>query len=81
VRTTVWLVTKVGSSWCSSCSPRLALVPYSTWLVAGSSVVQVMVAPVAVMSMAATSEITGAVRSGVMKVKSPERPSRPRSIG
>ena len=42
------------------------MVPYSTWLVAGSLVVQVMVAPLVLMLPAATALITGGVVSAVM---------------
>ncbi|MBO0797249.1 MAG: hypothetical protein J2P31_00345 [Blastocatellia bacterium] len=55
--------------------PYDAVVPYSTWLSEFLSVVQVIVALVAVMPTAATLDITGGVVSGrdvVVKVKSPE---------
>jgi hypothetical protein len=58
--------------------PYWSVSPYSTWLVAPSSVVQVMVAPVWVMPLAVTLEITGGVIStSVVKVLSPDSAQRP----
>ena len=59
---TEWAVTRLVSSVVDE--PYDALVPYSTWLSAASSVVQVMVAPLLVRLPDCTALTTGAVASG-----------------
>ena len=70
---TLWEVTSVISKEVKF--PLVALSPYSTWLSASSSVVQVIVAVVAVVSLAWILVSTGGVVSEggpVVKVKSPD---------
>lgn len=59
---TEWLVTKALSDGLKD--PRDEVVPYSAWVVAGSLVVQLIVAPLVVTLPVATPEITGGVVSG-----------------
>ncbi len=50
--------------------PYVSVFPYLTWLVAGSFVIQVMIALDSVMLETLTPEIVGAVLSAVAKVVS-----------
>ncbi len=59
---TEWLVTKALSDGLRD--PREDVVPYSAWVVADSLVVQLIVAPLVVMLLVVTPEITGGVLSG-----------------
>lgn len=58
---TVWLVTRFESG--AVAEPQAAVNPYTTWLVAASSVVQVITPPVLPMASVDTPLITGAVLS------------------
>jgi hypothetical protein len=57
----VWLVTRFASG--AVAEPSAAVNPYATWLVAVSSVVQMITAPVLPMARVDTPAITGAVLS------------------
>ena len=65
---TLWLVERFVFSVVSE--PYASVFPYSTWLVAGSSVVHVMVALDSVMLETLTPEIVGGVSSAVARVVS-----------
>ena len=64
VRIKLWLVSRIVSSH----ERVLVVTQYSTWLVLGSSVVQLMTALSEVISETDTAEITGGVVSAAAKV-------------
>jgi len=62
----LWFATNVEFN--DDADPYVVVVPYSTWVVADSLVVQMMVAALYVMLLLLTLEIVGAVVSGAADV-------------